>query len=231
MSIFKIRDDITVAIILASAGIIILLWKEYYIWAVTAFVTLIIFFYASYRFQDLGTYAGLLALVPTSLVGGDYVHTHLTEKNLKNILKGMNIPVRSLKMLPDVGKYYKERYHFTNPVAVKVTTQDNSVIRGYFDTKQDFFVIDNPQKLPVYSDQLIDVWKLINRVHKNGTPRKIESKDRNDKTVSQEVFNERGSLIEGWRVRKGVREVWNLEKKEWVPQSEFRPRVDDLHNG
>lgn len=92
------------------------------------------------------------------------------------------------------------------------------VYKGTVDVKNEVLHIEEPELVPVYADESIPLWKEVSKLHKNGTPKKVEYYDGNEFPLGEEYFDENGGLKKGsWRRYKGREEYWNPEKQEWEP--------------
>lgn len=208
------------AIVSAFVGITILINREYYVWASSTSIALVITFYVLHMVpEDSDSLSVIIVFLSASFVGTSLVYMFLIKRSLRKILEEMNIVYSSVEVLSDkVSAYYRTKYHLKDPFAVRVV-KEKKVTRGYFDVHLHLFVVENPFEFPVYSDTPTPVWEIVVEVHHNGAPKRVEFKDRNDKKVGITLYDERGSPVKGsWRLKKGSREEWNPVKREWELQ-------------
>jgi hypothetical protein len=155
-----------------------------------------------------------LLFIATILVTIDFYKSFLIKRDIKRVLLERGINPSSIDVLPYYTEYYKELYHLKNPVAIKVKEKD-TIIKGYFEPEDGPFIVNNPQLVAVNSDTLIEVWKTVVEIHKMGTPKKVEYRDKNENIVGIDTYDERTFQVGGWRKRKGFSEKWDSIKGEW----------------
>jgi hypothetical protein len=202
------------ALLVIFVQVFVLIDREYYLQAGITISVMTAVFYISYTHPHSSRgFSALFLFIATGLVGIDYYKSFLIKRDIKRILQRMRISYSSIDVLP-CHKYYRKLYHLRNPVAVKVKDKD-TIIKGYFDPRDGPFIVNNPQLIPVYSDISIEVWKAVTKVHKSGTPKQVEYKDKNENTVGIDIYDERTFQVGGWRIRNRFKEVWDPVERKW----------------
>lgn len=101
------------------------------------------------------------------------------------------------------------------PIPVKFRCGPD-IYKGIVDAADGSLYIKEPVLLPVYSEELIPVWKDVTNVHKNGLPKRVEFYDSDELLHRVDCLDERGNLVkESWRRNKGTVEYWNQKKQVW----------------
>ncbi|MBU7047578.1 MAG: hypothetical protein HXS54_14180 [Theionarchaea archaeon] len=197
-----------------------LISRKLYIQAGSTFTVMTALLYISSTDPQNSRVASMaLLFIATMLVTIDFYKSFLIKRDIKRVLLKMGIDPSSIDVLPYYTEYYKGLYHLKNPVAVKVKEKD-TIIKGYFDPEDGPFIVDNPQLAAVYNDIPIEVWKTVIEVHKMGTPKKVEYRDKNENIVGIDVYDERTFQVGGWRKRNGFNEKWDSIKREWNPRED-----------
>ncbi len=210
------------ALLVIFVQVFVLIDREYYLQAGITITVMTAVFYISYTYPHSSrNFSALFLFIATGLVGIDYYNSFLIKRDIKKVLQRMRINYSSIDVLPCHTEYYKELYHLKKPVAVKVKEKD-TIIKGYFDPRDGPFIVNSPQLLPVYRDTLIEVWKIVTKVHKSGTPAQVTYKDKNENTVGIDIYDERTFQVEGWRIRNGFKEEWDPVRRKWYSSTSRR---------
>jgi hypothetical protein len=110
---------------------------------------------------------------------------------VKKVLKKMDEDA-SFELLPfNVSTYYRTLYSFHRPFMIRIWWKKNStkeMDKGYFDLKKDTLVMCEPVLFPVYTETPEKVWENVVKIHNDGTPKRIEFRDKYELLVGVDVY-------------------------------------------
>lgn len=103
--------------------------------------------------------------------------------------------------------------------AVQIKTwSEGKASKFFLDIEKRLLQARTPILFPVYSEDVIPLWKEVIRTHKQGNPKHLEYYDDNEILQKVDYLSENGSLLKGsWRRHRSAEEYWNTKKKVWEP--------------
>jgi len=92
-------------------------------------------------------------------------------------------------------------------------------LRGIINREDQGLYMRDPVYMPVYTTELIPVWKEITQMYGTGIPRKIEYYDDTWALIGVDFLYGNGMLMKkSWKRHEGILKRWNMENREWIPQ-------------
>lgn len=215
-------DIVTVGSIIACAGALLFLKKKDFVLAGVTIIAILALIYIAYMYVDLLQIFSQILMSFLSLIFlRDAYYSRRVRKTLEKIMRAQDVNTADLRieiLSFEVTPYYRDRYNLETPVRVKIWVKAE-VIKGFFDVKTNKFVDEEPVLFPVYTKFCEKAWRYVGSIHKDGTPKKVEFRNKYEGLVGVDVYNEIGlKTEESWRLHKSVYEKWNPVKREWEPQ-------------
>ena len=189
------------------------------------YISLIIFVVTSLILAFMPIYGKKFYILSLVLILG-LLNTYLSIKSDRETKKYLEIAEKAVQSkfgsqvtvecLVRPANHDKIIYGITGtPIPVKFR-YGSDVYKGIVDAANESLYIKEPVLLPVYSEELIPVWKDVTNVHKNGLPKKVEFYDSGELLHRVDYLDERGNLVkESWRRNKGTVEYWDQKKQVW----------------
>lgn len=92
-------------------------------------------------------------------------------------------------------------------------------LRGILNREEETLSMNDPVYMPVYTSELIPVWKEITKRYDSDLPKKVEYYDDMRALIGVDLLDANGTLMKkSWRREEGVLKQWNTEDEGWVPQ-------------
>lgn len=219
---------------IALAGSLFLVRKKYYSWAAIIFFFLVIIC-ATSRYPIVNSPLPISAFFLLSIAFECSIYIFRVKNHLKEALKNMDEDA-SFELLPfNVNTYYRNLYNFHRPFMIRIWWKKNGIkemAKGYFDLKKDTLVVCEPVLTPVYTETPEKVWENVVKVNRDGTPKRIELRDKYELLVGVDTYEEGKRTSRSWRLKKSLYETWdpeevnwNVQMRGWTPKKSLLERI------
>ncbi|MBU6996175.1 MAG: hypothetical protein HXS41_00805 [Theionarchaea archaeon] len=95
---------------------------------------------------------------------------------------------------------------------------NGKALKGIVDIDEKILYMKPLIWMPVYTHDLMAVWRNTPEMHGNGMPKKVEFRDSNEVLQRIDYLDQKGILKRGtWRRYKGIEQYWNPGNETWEP--------------